>query len=493
MSRFAGLMGRRAIVENAISDAKPAPAPDQNGNVVELDPELFAPIASQLGKDNEAVRNLLVDAEYRINELEAVKQSISRLVEPVSKTLRDFEIAKSERLSLQTVLNTTRVAYGKLRNDMSLLEKRAAALEGECARMQEDLSLAQDYVAALETSKSELTAELNLRQNEIADLQRRIQHDAADLQNTREENRRLGERVAAADKKTVQIEAELEAARQKVMLSERERGALQASLDEALADQARTSRRLIEADNALTASNTRLRQIETALSQAESERTRLTQAADEIKEKLQNELNTQRMRYDALHARATTTEKLLEEARAALAARADELRAYERRMSEATLVRNMIEGKLGQIEAGLAERDAQISDLAQARAALSERNEVLAKAAATRENAYNRAQEKIGDLEERIAALERELDGVRQSSELQIEELNTQLHRERVERTMAEGALDSARKDVARMMRELAAQQHRPAPGAKGGHPPASPLPLPTGHLPPAPRLSNVA
>jgi crescentin len=168
---------------------------------------------------------------------------------------------------------------------------------------------------------------------------------------------------------------------------------------------------------------------------------------------------------------------IVAEARQTLTARADEIRSYERRMSEATLIRNMVEGKLGQIESGLAEREARIHDLEQDRNMLADRNEALTKAVGTRESAFNRAQERIGSLEERIELLERELKSTRESSELQSEELNTQLHRERVDRTMAEGALEAARADIARLTRELAVAQNRSVPPEKRGH------------LPPAPNL----
>ena len=46
---------------------------------------------------------------------------------------------------------------------------------------------------------------------------------------------------------------------------------------------------------------------------------------------------------------------------------------------------------------------------------------------------------------------------------------------------MVEGALDSARQDIARLMREMALLQNRPVPAEKPGQ------------LPPAPRLVNVA
>ena len=42
---------------------------------------------------------------------DAIKTAVDRLVDPVSKTLRAIEAEKAEKMSLQTVLNTTRTAY----------------------------------------------------------------------------------------------------------------------------------------------------------------------------------------------------------------------------------------------------------------------------------------------------------------------------------------------------------------------------------------------
>jgi crescentin len=47
-----------------------------------------------------------------------------------------------------------------------------------------------------------------------------------------------------------------------------------------------------------------------------------------------------------------------------------------------------------------------------------------------------------------------------QAAETAIEELTAALRREKVERAVAEGALESGRKDFARLMRELMALQH---------------------------------
>ena len=175
---------------------------------IELDHELFSPIATQLGQENESVRNLLIDAEHKIGELETIKRSIGKLVDPVSKTLRAYEETKSEKLSLQGVLNNTRVAYNKLRDDLGATEKKAAAFEAEAVRLRDIVAVAQQSVAALERTKAEQLAELRARRTHIAELQRHAQQQDSDLQLARDENRRFSERIAAADKRAVQLEGQ---------------------------------------------------------------------------------------------------------------------------------------------------------------------------------------------------------------------------------------------------------------------------------------------
>ena len=111
----------------------------------------------------------------------------------------------------------------------------------------------------------------------------------------------------------------------------------------------------------------------------------------------------------------------------------------------------------------LNDRDSQIRDLEETRATLVEQNETLLKAIGTRESAFNRAQEKILAQSDMIELLENQLRAAGEATALQLEELEAQLQRERLERSMAEGALDAGRKDIARLLRELAALQYRPS------------------------------
>ncbi len=58
-------------------------------------------------------------------------------------------------------------------------------------------------------------------------------------------------------------------------------------------------------------------------------------------------------------------------------------------------------------------------------------------------------------LTDRVAFLEEEVRTARDGVEREIQDLNEALRREKVERAVVEGALEAARKDFGRLMREV--------------------------------------
>ncbi len=522
MSKFGSLIGRKASVpvvgdkgdkgakagadkadsieslsaEKVVAEilaAAPMEIDKPSKNVVEMDQELFLPVATQLGEENESIRNLLIEAEHKLNELDAIKRSIGRLIDPVGKTLRALEEARSEKIALQASLNNTRVTSSSLRNELNETQKRAAALEAECARLREASTVAQQRINSLESTKTEQTTELTARRTQVADLQRRVQQQSADLQAVREENRRLSERVTLGDKQTVQLESEREALQQKLLVAEKERATLQKSLDKSFVELTTVSQRLLDTDKALAATQLRMQKAEQQLAETEAQRHRASTALDDANQKHQSEMIAQRTAYETLQARALLTEKLLDEARQNLLERAEEIRAFDRRLSDSTRTHSVIGEKLGLIEEALAERNTKIKELEAARAALAEENDTLSKAVNTRESAYNRAQEHIATLEEKIQLLENEVKATRQANETELEVLNAKLQREQIARTVAEGALEAGRKDIARLVQEVASLQYRPSGVAAASGTPNTPAPStsassskPAAELPPA-------
>lgn len=473
MTKIGTLIGIKPNAGTAADKLEnPLDAGKTEKNVIELDNELFLPMATQVGEDNEAIRNLLIDVEHKVGELDSIKSSFGRLLDPVGKALRALEEAKSERIGLQGALNNIRITNNKLRGELDAAEKKVAVLDSECSRLRETLTVAQQKMSSVETTRVEQTNELTTRRAQVADLQRRLQQQGAELQVARDEYRRLSERVTLGDKRAVQLESESETLRQKYLVTDKERATLKSSLEKAYTELSQVSQRLLDTDKALASAQGRVQKAESALSEAQADRHRLAGTLDDISQKHQNEISAHRTNQETLQARCTLTEKLLDEARQSLMERAEEVRTFDRRLADSTRMHGVIGEKLGLIEEALAERNARIKELDQARAALAEQNDLLTKAVSTRENAYNRAQEHILSLEERIQLLESEAKAVRQTNETEIEMLNAKLQREQIARTMAEGAVEAGRKDIARLLQEVATAQYNPAgqsPAAEKG------------------------
>ena len=248
MSKFVTLLGRKSeprsddqpsielpttapqpeITEQSSIAPPAAGAPPQNAEVVELDEDLFVPIATKLGEENEAVRMLLLDAEHKIGELDTIKVSIAKLLDPVSSTLRNYEETKGEKLILQRALNNAQDVCTKLRDELAAMQKKAAAFKAECAQLQEAGAAARQNLAALERNNAQQLAELAEHRTRAAELQNLAQRQASELQLRRVENLRLGERAVAADQQIVQLEAELQTIQQQVKQTKQE--SLQAEL-----------------------------------------------------------------------------------------------------------------------------------------------------------------------------------------------------------------------------------------------------------------------
>jgi len=350
MNKFGGFFARRAGLYDKPADPTPNATPPTD-NPLELDEELFTALGAQLGGENESLRNLLLDANAKIGELDGIKNAVGKLVDPVSKALRAFEAEKSEKISLQTVLNNTRTAYGKLRNEVAELEKKANLSEKECLALRQELTTTQNLLRTLEATKAEIAIDIAARRAQIVDLEARLAQETGEGKALREENRRLDERFSAADKRVMALESELNGARQRLLMLEDEKRAQQISLDKISAESARLSRKLAETEANLTATQGRLRHVDGTVAELNTERARLVSALDEANERHEHELTTQRMRFDALQARASASEKLLGEAREHLLARADEIRTYDRRAGELALERDALQARVADLEA----------------------------------------------------------------------------------------------------------------------------------------------
>lgn len=450
MSKLSDIFGRKG----GELEKTPRNGRQGNGDGLPITLDAYSDTGTRMGEENEVLRNLLFDTGRKIGELDELKAAFDKIVAPFNNTLRALEQEKSVNLSLNGQLAESRTAYDTLRSQYYQIEKKATLLDTENSRLREDLELTREAVRSLEGQRNELNGQISNQHAQIDELERQLAQESGQRRALSENRTALSGQLDAAEKHIVELEGELAAARERVALLENETRTAQTSIEQSLAEISRLTRRLTESENLLASTRSQLAKTEAGASESNAERAKLAAALDEAREHHQAERNTLTMRLDALQSRATTAEKLLGETRQNLIARTEEVRAFDRKATEATIARNNAEKRIAQVEAAHDARERAIKDLEQSRATLVERVNALTKTLKTRETALARAEERVQSLTERTGHLEADLQVARTSIEKRVEDLNASLQRERMERAVVEGALEAARKDNARLQSE---------------------------------------
>src|SRR5581483_906189 len=175
--------------------------------------ENYSDVGSHMGEANEALRNLLSDTGRKIGELDELKAAFDKIVSPFNETLRALEQEKSLTLSLSGMLAESRAAYETLGEETYRVEKKATALETESERLREDLELARENNRGLESTRIELSNEISTQQAQISELERQLSQETAQRRQLAENKRTQQETIDAAEKRIVELEGELAAAR----------------------------------------------------------------------------------------------------------------------------------------------------------------------------------------------------------------------------------------------------------------------------------------
>jgi crescentin len=455
MGTISDFLGRKSVAStSAAPSVSPVPKqpPAANGPTEQSDPT-FADLGTRLGEDNEALRNLLIDTERRIAFLDEVKEAFRNLVEPIGAALHALEQEKTDNAGLRNALAELRTSHETVRGEGQALEKRGAELESDNQAFRRELALVQQVASGLESDKAELTSEVVAARAEIANLESQLAHETANARSLGEANQILVDHANSADKRIVELQGESALAREKLSLLETDKRSLQAALDQTLAENSRLSRRLTESESALAAARARIEQMEIGLASAENERATLCAARDEANERHQSESYALNLRLEAMRSRAATAEKLLSEVRQSLVARTEDIRVVERKVVETTIARNSTEKTVERLTAARDALDAKVKELEQARAALTERSNSLAETVKARDTSLVHAEQKIKSLTDRVDQLEHDSRTYRARSVKRIEDLSETLQRERVELAVAQGALETTRRDYARLQR----------------------------------------
>jgi len=423
--------------------------------------ETWAEIGQRVGGENEILRALMVDIGRRIEALDDLRETFGRVVDPIDQSLRALEREKFDNLNLRNALADVRGSYATLRDEFKDLGQKVVASETETERLRFEHGQAQQAVSTLEAKKIELVNELEPARAKLAELEQHLARETAAARVLNDHKDALTERLAGADKRAGDLEGELASLRETLVLRENENRSLQSSLDQIVGENSRLSRRVTEGEAAGDKARSQLEALKTQHAAIEAERDKLVAAVDEANEKRQTEGSALSARLDAMSTRATAAERLLAELRQNLLARTEESGAAERKVADATAGRNAAEKKLELLQNSHQVKERQMQEMEQSRAKLVERTNTLMANVKAKDAALTRAEDQIKTLGERVSQLEAEAEANLAKSQESIEELNSQLQCERMERSIAEGALKKSRMNCAELQRELDQQTRR--------------------------------
>jgi crescentin len=474
MGTISDFLGRKGVA-SAPLPVPPSPNQRDTDSTAQHDERTFADLGARLGEGNEALRNLLIDTDRRITALDDVKDAFRNLVEPIGTALQALEQENSDNFGLRNTLAELRTNHEAVRAEFQALEKKAAELTSDNQSVRRELALVQQAARGLESDRAELTSEVVAARAEIANLESQLAQETANARALGEANQIFADHADSTDKRIVELQADCTLTREKLSLLETDKRSLQTALDQTLAESSRLSRRL--AESALAAARTRLEQMEIGLASAENERTALCAARDETNERHQSEGYALNLRFEAMRSRAGTAEKLLSEVRQSLVARTEEIRVTERKVVEATIARNATEKTVERLAAARDALDTKVKELEQARTTLTERLNGLSETVKARETSLAHAEHKIKSLTDQVDQLEYETRTHRVKAAKRVEDLNEALQRARVEFAVAQGALETTRRDYARLQRGLSAEQAVQQSGAEVDGPSDAPKP----------------
>jgi len=459
MRRVTDFLSRGGVSSSPETLAALTGKPQGAGRPDDSDKSPFVHVGERIGEDNEALRHLLIDTGLQFGALDELKETFSKLIDPLHRLLSTLEQAKFDNASLRGALSELRSSHDALRSEFETLEKKSSEFEGDNQRLTRELGGAQQSVQDLEGEKVKLTSELATVRVAIAGLEKQLGEESGNAQTLGDEKRLLIERAETADRRILESEAAANLARERLSLLENEKESLQSALDQTLAQSGRTSRRLGETENALAEARARLQQLEGNLVAAEDERKKLAAACDEANERRQSEVYALTLKLDAMRSRSSAAEKLLGEMRQSLVARTEEIRVAEAKLVDAIVGRSGAEKKVEQLSAAVDTHDRNNKKLEQARLSLTDRSKVLAETVKARDSALSLAQDKIKSLTDRVESLKAEAAASQAKAEKRIEQLNAAIERERAERAVAEGALEATRGDYTRLQREIATER----------------------------------
>ncbi len=419
--------------------------------------------------ERERPQAVAVPAVTDFSELEAV-------FDKLSEGLAEVSSIQALVVGLRQALTQALVQQRALKSQNARLESTIASLQDDLDASRESGTASAKRLAQLETELPQLRQALAGQEELTSDLQNRIVISQTDLRSAVERAQDLAMRLETTQRDLTSAGEDLVRGRDMLVEEQNKHAALQKSFAETRAEldsmikEARSLTQLAERNAGEISDRDR------ELAEMRAERTRLQATIESLSSRLDHtllELESTKKQFEeanrdhaenrrvteaklaGVQSRAATLNGLLDDARDQLARRTAELRDALNDVKDVQIAKNRAEARAE--AAGRAVTDAVDVQrkTEEARRVLFERTEMLAKALSAKEKNLQRVEMQIGEFEMKLRASEQLVEKNARIHAKREQELLAQLERERMERSLTEGASEVLRRDKLRIQREL--------------------------------------
>ncbi len=381
----------------------------------------------------------------------------------VTETRQAIETEFVERRQDQAELAALRLMAEQSPLDLAAARQAEASAKARLSEYADELEALRVAHASLQTEARESQGECEQLKGVLAGERKTAADTAQTLARLNEQIVHLESDLASAQSQIEVLEARGREAEATAAAAERARGLLDADLgalrrrheqtdDELL----RSNRRVVELEAAVSTERAKVADLEAGLAASRDEVVKLSRQMDQQAEAASSQANLAAGRLETLQVRTERQEEQIGE----LARLVDDLTARERaaarETAEAKLMRNRAEERAHVAQEKLAAAEKEVAAAQAARQTAIARAEDLTRAQQLKQAELERFTERETALRQALQHLEQRMAAERANAEGRIADLSSALERERSERAVAEGSLETVRKDRATALARLA-------------------------------------
>lgn len=418
-----------------------------------------------LGQQSESVRERVNRMAERLDEIRSLSDEFGLIVGPLNDFVDQHAASRARLMELEALLAREREVSANARADYNALQVTSTKISNE---YQDALAVLSDRDEVIRRQDVEVT-ELRIR---VADLKShadsldaRLFAEADRAKALADDNAALKQEVASAEDAGAAAERNLSETRERLGLTEAEASRLQALAETLSLKIAGLSRIAADLEPQLQVARSTAALAQDRYLVEQASRQKSEAALESARASHEMELASLSMKIDGLNAHVFNTDKLTAHLREQLHEKMEAFRVTEKALRDATADKVSVVRRLESAQEAAARTGAQLQNSQRANVDLSNRVDMLAKAVAAKDQAADAANRKSATLLDRIESINARFALERSEWEATHRRMIEELQNERAERSLAQGALDIARKSRSSLLAQYTALKRRAGAG----------------------------